>query len=163
MSSRQQTIEYLKFIRSISNGILDGIPEAKLTHLCSPHDNHPMWVLGHLAATDHWIAGNVGATGTTWPDGWNDHFGQGTKPVADGKKYPPAAEVKKVFEANRKAVLAWLEKAPESSLNVSLKEKTSGFANDPIDACLKLGWHEGWHMGQAASVRKALGLKPVMG
>lgn len=163
MSPKQHAASLLKWVRTISEGIVNDIPESSMTKQACPTDNHPLWVLGHIASTDVWIAGMLGISGVAVPESWNGLFGGGSKPKADAKAYPKVAEVRKVFDANRAAVLKWLEAAPDSALTVSLKEKSSGFANDPIDAMFKLAWHEGWHFGQAASVRKALGLKPVMG
>ncbi len=163
MTPRQHANAVLKFARKISMDILKDYPEDKFTWQTSPADNHPTWVLGHLAMTDVWFASNVGAAGTTAPAGWDKLFGGGTKPVNDPKKYPSAAEVKKVFDTNRAAVLNWFEGASEKDLALPLTEKTGGFMTDPVDGILKMAWHEGWHMGQVATLRKALGLPPVMG
>jgi hypothetical protein len=163
MNPRQHAVSLLRFVRSISDGILKGFPDDKLTYQTSPADNHVLWTLGHLASTDVWIAGAVGAQGAAFPETYQPLFGQGSKPVSDPKKYPPLTELRTSFDDNRAAVLAWLESAPDSTLSVNLKDKTGGFASDPIDAALKLAWHEGWHMGQVATLRKALGLPPVMG
>lgn len=163
MTSRQQVIDLLKFVRSISDGILKGFPEDKMTWQTGPEDNHALWVLGHLASTDGWLASMVNAPGTTAPESWQKPFGQGSKPVSDPKQYPSVAELKKAFDENRAAVLKWFETAPESALATPLKDKTGGFMNDPIDGAMKIAWHEGWHMGQVATLRKALGLPSVMG
>ena len=163
MTPRQHANAVLKFTRKISSDILKDYPEAKFTWQNSPADNHPAWVLGHLAMTDAWIAGAVGAKGASVPDGWDKLFGQGSKPVNDPKKYPPVAELKKAFDANRAAVLNWFEAASDKDLAMPLGEKTGGFMTDPVDGMFKLAWHEGWHMGQVATLRKGLGLPPVMG
>lgn len=163
MSSRQQAIDFLKFVRGVSEGILNGIPDDRMTMQAAPTDNHPLWVLGHLASTDVWFAGVLGIPGVTVPDSYNALFGMGSKPVSDRTVYPPVSELRQYFNTSRAAVLKWYESASDAALKTPLTEKTGGFMNDPIDGAMKLGWHEGWHMGQAASVRKALGLKPVMG
>jgi hypothetical protein len=162
MTPKQHAMSLLTWVRTVSESMLKDIPETAMTKLCSPTDNHPLWVLGHLAATDVWIADMVGAKGVTVPESYNKLFGSGTKPVADPKGYPKTAEVKALFDSNRKAILAWLEAATESQLAEPLKEKSGGFATDPIDAMHKIAWHEGWHMGQIATVRKSLNLKPAM-
>lgn len=163
MNPRQHALSLLQFTRKISNDMLNGIPEEKFTFQPCPTDNHVLWVLGHLASTDVWIAGVVGASGVTVPESYKKAFGSGSKPVSSTREYPPVAEVRKLFDGNRAALAKWYEGAPEASLTIPLKDKTGGFAEDPIDAALKLAWHEGWHFGQVASVRKAMGLPPVMG
>lgn len=163
MTPRQHAASLLKFTRAISMGILKDYPEDKYTFQTSPADNHAMWSMMHTAMTDAWIGGVVGIPGVSNPQGWDKLAGGGSKPVNDAKKYPSLAEVKKVFEGNRAAVLAWLEKASDKELTASLKEKTGGFAEDVLDGMFKLSWHEGWHFGQVATLRKALGLPPTMG
>lgn len=163
MSPKQHAVSLLKWVRTISEGMLADMPESAMTKQACPTDNHPLWVLGHIAATDVWIAGMLGIPGVSTPDTYNGLFGGGSKPVADAKVYPKMADVKKLFDSNRAALLAWLEAAPELALAVSLKDKSGGFANDGFDAMFKIAWHEGWHFGQVASVRKSLGLKPLMG
>ena len=59
-------------------------------------------------------------------------------------------------------VLAWLDTADEKVMAIPLKETTGGFADDGTDLCMKLCWHEGWHVGQIATLRRALGLPGVM-
>lgn len=161
MTPRQHAIALLEFTRKISNDILAGIPDDKLTHQPSPTDNHPLWVMGHLAGSDVWIANTLNIPGVDVPESVIKAYGSGSKPSASGN--PPAAVVRKAFDDSRAKVLAWFKAAPDSALAVDLKEKTGGFATDPIDAMFKLSWHEGWHLGQVANVRKSLGLPNVLG
>ena len=163
MTPRQHANAVLKFTRKISTDLLKDYPEAKYTWQTSPSDNHPTWVLGHIALTDAWIGGVLGIKGIANPDGWDKLFGSGSKPVNDPKAYPSIAEVKKTFDTNRAAVVNWLEAAGDTDLAIPLTEKTGGFMTDPIDGMFKLAWHEGWHFGQVATLRKAQGLKPIMG
>jgi len=161
-SQRQQAAGLLRFARKVSSDILRDFPESKYAHQRSPADNHPCWAMGHMVTTDAWMAGVLGIPGVKAPEGWDKLFGSGSKPVSDLKHYPAPAELKRQFEGSRAAILNWLESAPEAALAVSLKEKTGGFAEDPLDAMAKIAWHEGWHFGQVATLRKDLGLPPVM-
>ncbi len=161
MNPRQHAVALLEFTRKVSNDILKGITDDKLTHQPSPTDNHALWVMGHLAATDGWIASTLNIPGVNVPEPVTKAYSGGSKPSPKGN--PPVADVRKAFNEAHAAVVAWLREAPESALTTDLKEKTGGFATDPIDAMLKLSWHEGWHMGQVANVRKALGLPSVLG
>lgn len=161
--SQKHATDVLAFARSLSDSLFKDFPEGNWTHQPSPTDNHALWVLGHLAITDAWYCGVVGASGATMPDGYDAMFGMGSKPVSDSSKYPKPAEVRKLFETNRAALAAWLQSASAAALDQPLKEKTGGFMADAVDGAFKLAWHEGWHAGQLASVRKALGLPRVMG
>lgn len=161
-SPRQKAAGLLRFARKVSNDVLKDFPESKYAHQRTPADNHPFWAMGHMVLTDAWMAGVMGIPGVAAPEGWDKLFGQGSKPVSDPKRYPAPAEMRQHFENSRAAILNWLESAPESALATPLKEKTGGFAEDPLDAMAKIAWHEGWHFGQVATLRKDLGLPPAM-
>lgn len=96
------------------------------------------------------------------PENYNALFGYKSQPQGNVKAYPPFAEVKKNFQAAREALINAAKAASDKSLEQPLGEKGGGFATDGLDALLKGAWHEGWHAGQIAEVRKALGLKPSM-
>ncbi|MEK6703995.1 MAG: DinB family protein [Planctomycetota bacterium] len=162
MQHRQHVVSYLKWVRAISVSLLKDWPQDKFAHQLQPTDNHPIWVMGHLASTDTWIGGLYGIKGTEVPESYSKLFGPGSKP-SEKDAYPSASDVRATFERTRGALLAWLEEAPETVLDASIKEKTGGFADDGWDAMLKLAWHEGLHFGQVATIRKGLGLPPVMG
>jgi hypothetical protein len=163
MTPRQHTLHVLKFVRETSNAFFSGIPDDKWTWQASPTDNHPLWVMGHLAGTDAWFAGVMSIPGITFPNEWQPLFGMGSKPAADRSIYPSVAQVRERYDTNRQLLIEWFEGASEQTLANSLSEKTQGFALDPVDFLLKGAWHEGWHMGQVATARKALGLPNVMG
>lgn len=163
MNHRQHVVSYLKWVRAISISLLKEWPQDKFAHQIQPTDNHPIWVMGHLASTDAWVASMYGIKGAEVPDTYKAMFGPGSKPTTDKNAYPPASDVRATFERTHEALLAWLESAPEAELDASIKEKTGGFADDGWDAMLKLAWHEGLHFGQVATIRKGLGLPPVMG
>lgn len=158
---RHAVIAYLQWVRSISDLTLKDFPADKYTFQTGPQDNHALWVLGHLAGGDCWLGSLVGAPGMPdIPDG-QALFGMGSKPVPDASKYPPLEIVRKAYDQARDALIRWLETASPEALAADLKEKTGGFATDPLDGAMKMAWHEGWHLGQVATLRKALGLKPV--
>ena len=160
---RQLVIAHLEFVRSISDKTLAGFPDDKLCHQRSPVDNHPVWVMGHIASTDMWVGAMLGVTGMTMPEGSDKLFGQGSKPSTNPKDYPPVAEIRKAYTQNRAALLAWYRAATDAQLGASLKEKSGGFVSTALDAALVCAWHEGWHFGQVATLRKDLGLPSAFG
>jgi hypothetical protein len=163
MTPRQHTLNVIKFARETTSAFLAGIPDDMITWQASPTDNHPLWVMGHLASTDAWFAGVLGIAGVSVPDSWQPLFGMNSSPTADLAAYPPIAEVRALYDTNRQLLIEWLEGASEEQLATPLSEKTGGFALDPVDFLLKGAWHEGWHGGQIASARKALGLPRIIG
>jgi len=163
MSTRQHAIDLLKFVRGVTLGVMKDWPSDKLAFQTSPADNHPLWVMGHLANTDAWFAGVLGAPEIALPARYMALFDMGSKPAPDAGAYPPAEELRREFERSRKVILGWAESAPDAAFKADLKEKTGGFASDPLDALFKVAWHEGWHGGQVATLRKALGLPSFIG
>lgn len=159
----KSAVSLLAFTRSVSNMLLADFPAEKATYQPSPTDNHVIWTIGHIAATDRWVANVLNIPGVDVPETYNSLFGGGSVPVGDAKAYPPLAEMRRVYEASRSAVLNWYQSAPAEALKVDLSDKSRGFTSDPIDCLFKLAWHEGWHFGQVASVRKALGLPSKLG
>jgi DinB superfamily len=161
-SVKDRALEMLEWSRARTHDLLKDFPADKACHLPSPSDNHIMWVLGHIALTDEWMNGMLDpAFKSALPESYNQLFGYKTKCNSVAKNYPSLDEVKTHFDNARTALLKAARAADEETLNAPLGEKGGGFATDCIDALIKAAWHEGWHGGQIAGVRKALGLKPV--
>lgn len=160
-TAKQYTDGFVRWTRVITLQLLNDWPADKWTFQRFPGDNHALWVMGHLAVTDAWIASEAGVAGAAVPEAYHKLFGMGSKPSANAADYPSADEVRSVFSEVRGKLLAWYESAGDAQLSASLKEKTGGFANDVLDAFNKIAWHEGWHSGQVATLRRALGLKSI--
>lgn len=160
---RQYAIDLVTFVRSLSESFIKDWPEGKWTYQPSPTDNHPLWVMGHIASTDAWLGGVLSIPGTEVPETYQALFGHGSKPQPMPSAYPAPLDVRAVFARTHAAKMRWLESASDAQLGIDLREKTGKFASDGLDAFLKMAWHEGWHFGQVANVRKALGLPLIMG
>jgi DinB superfamily len=163
MTPRQHALALLTFARNASIGVMKDWPEDKWIAQSTPHDNHPIWVMGHIANTDAWIGGMIGIDMPSLPASYSTMFGMGSKPGNVTRDYPSAAELRGNFEKTRAALVAWIESASEAQLGISLSEKSGNFTSDPVDAALKSAWHEGWHFGQVATIRRALGLPSMFG
>ncbi len=163
VAHRPVALKHYEWVRSVSNLMLADFPADKATFQPASTDNHAAWVLGHIICTDAWMAKELGITGISAPESYGPLFGGGSKPVSDPKAYPPFAELRTQFDATHTSLMNWYRSAPESALTTDLSARSKGFTTDPVDAILKLAWHEGWHFGQVASIRKALGLPSKLG
>ena len=162
MSAKDRTIQMLEWVRARSHDLLKDFPVDKALHQPSKTDNHVVWTLGHLALTDEWLHSMIDpGFKSALPETYSKLFGHQTKCEGDPKKYPSLAEVKKAFDAAHTALIKAARAASDQVLSASLKEKSGGFAEDGLDALSKGVWHEGWHGGQIAGIRKNLNLKPV--
>lgn len=161
MTTRAHLIDLMQFTRMMFLKAINDWPADKLTYQTGPEDNHLIWTVGHLATTDAWLGSVLKIPGTEVPEAYQALFGMGSKPQSDPKAYPPFAEVRGYLDGCRSAVRNWLETADEKALAVPLKEATGGFANDGIDMLMKICWHDGWHLGQVTTLRRALGLPSI--
>ena len=163
MDIKSRAKGYLDFTRQGTLKYLEGIPEGKYTYQPWAGANHVLWNLGHIAATDMFaIAALKGASG--FPTGpYDSIFGMGSTPVDDPSKYPPIKEVRDYLDGQRRELLALLERKSEADLLKPTEGDMAQFAPDAAGVLFSLGWHEGMHAGQIVAIRKALGLKPIMG
>lgn len=161
MHIRDHLIAHLVTARGVTDKLIDGMPDDALTHQTCPTDNHALWTMGHLAGADCFFGGMCGAK-THQPDTYQALFGMKSKP-GPRHLYPPVQAVRDTYKATRAALLDWLRNASDADLCQDLREKSGGFVTDPVSAMMIAAWHEGWHGGQIASIRKALGLPPVFG
>ncbi|MBX3357971.1 MAG: DinB family protein [Phycisphaeraceae bacterium] len=162
-ASRDRAVTSLRFAHTMLVDMIKDFPLDKVTFQASPTDNHVLWTIGHLAATYAWFATALGVSAPALPPEFNTLFGSGTKPVPDANAYPPFAEVRKAFDASFDAMLAGALSLPDAMLTAPCAVDTGGFCRDRLDALEKAAWHEGWHSGQVSGIRRALGIKPLMG
>jgi len=159
--SKPHMVEFLEFAHSM---ILKATkwPDDAVTAQAAGQPNHCLWTLGHLAATYEWTSGLLDGKPTVLPERYAGLFGMGSAPSADAGSYPPIAEVRGHFTAAHKRMMAAAKAASEAELGDSLKEVTRGFASTKMDLLYKMAWHDGWHLGQLTTLRKHLGLPPIL-
>lgn len=163
MDIKTRVKAYLDFTRQWTLNYLEGISEDRYTYQPWPGANHVLWNLGHIAASDTFgIAALKGSTDT--PTGpYDGIFGMGSTPVDDTSKYPPIKKVRHDLDDQRRELLSLLEGMSEADLLKPTEGDMAQFAPDIAGVLFTLAWHEGVHAGQIVAIRKALGLKPVMG
>lgn len=160
---RDRALALLEFAHGQTRTLIRDFPHDKLTHQPSPTDNHALWTIGHLATGYAWFKSLLDGKMHPLPETYNALFGMGSKPVSDPKVYPPFEQVSKHSEEAYAALLAAARAQTDADLVAPTAADAHGFARDRLDAIEKTAWHEGWHAGQLAGIRKALGLKPTIG
>jgi hypothetical protein len=148
MSQRQRPIDALKFAHYMTLSLLKDFPEDKVCHQPCPTDNHLVWSVGHLAATYAWMLSLLGRPASV-PESYTS--------------YPSLSVAREVMESEYQTFLNAIAELPETQLSQPLAKDAGAFAKDAIELVDRAAWHEGWHSGQISSVRRALGLKGVMG
>lgn len=162
MDAKTGAINALRMSRGIFNQLIDGFPADKAAFQPAPTDNHLLWMLGHMPYGYVYFAEVLGGKIDAPPEAWKPLFNAGSKPVGDPSKYPPMAELKKVFDSSFEQFMAIVEKMPVEDLGKP-PAIPADWLTERLAALHAVVWHEGWHGGQFANVRKALNLPPIMG
>lgn len=154
---------FVRFAHKILADMAAGIPD---DHACAQLPgaiNHKLWTLGHLAHTNQWFACLIDGQPMTLPAEWEALFGMGSTPSADPAAYPPIADIRAALDASVDRLCAAIESMTAEDLSSPTAFDGAGFVHDRLDSALKAAWHKGWHLGQLAALRKALGIPPMLG
>lgn len=168
MTSVKHAVELMKFSHGMLDKMLDTVPADKCLHQHHPTSNHVIWTLGHLASTYAWLATTIDPKAGEKVDAFNlpasyaKLFGGGSKPNGDASAYPSLTEARKRYNDAFAGYLKMVENLPEADAWTPSAIDTGGFTSSKIDGAYKCAWHDGWHLGQIADLRRALGLPPIM-
>ncbi len=163
MTTKEHALRILNFSRQFFNDLLEGVPADKLLHSPVPGGNHALWIIGHLAVTDDFFADMVDGQGQKLPQRYRELFDLGSTPTANEADYPPVSEIREQFAAARQRLISAYEAADEDTLSQPLPQELSNFAPNKLGLPLTQAWHEGIHTGQLSSIRRSLGIKPLVG
>ncbi len=118
------------------------------------------WQVGHMATAQYGLA--LGATRggqpgdlEVLPESYRKLFGRGTHVLA-AHEYPPAAEVRAVFDRVNEYVLAEVPKLADDQLDLPSYVKLSR-ATTRFEALTFCSLHEMLHAGQVGLLRRMLG------
>lgn len=125
--------------------------------------NHALWSLGHLTCTHDWLAGLLDGKPSQLPADYNALFNMGSQPQNDASKYPSWESVQRAYQAAFARLYAAVGAMNDAQLDQPCSGETYGFATDKLDALHKGAWHMGWHSGQVADVRRAMGMPGLYG
>ena len=157
-----RVIDLVKFARKTLDEMASGIPDSRATEQLPGASNHKLWTYGHLATATDWFAGLIDGKPTSIPESYQGLFGMGSAPKPNAAAYPPLGEVRAVADASFRRVLDALSVLSDRDLFAPVEGDGAGFATDKLDAAVKGLWHEGWHLGQLAALRRGMGLPPMM-
>lgn len=155
-------LQSLRFTRGATRMMLDGITPEQICAQPGPCVNHALWTVGHLAVTDDYFIGEFAGQKASLA-AWNDLFGMGSTPTSDATKYPSLAEIMKVFDERRAVLEKWIGALTAAQLATTTPEAWRPYAPMLGDIPFFVAWHEGYHQGELAVLRKALGLARAFG
>lgn len=153
----------LAFSDQFTLQLIEDMRDLPLTQPTPRGGNHPLWVLGHLAAAEALIPQVL--LGEPDPlEHWRDLFSFGSEPTADPARYPTFDEVLRTYRTLRARNLALLDQIGEGGLDRPTKSPPPGLEQlfDTVGkAFLVTALHQMNHRGQVADARRAAGREPV--
>jgi hypothetical protein len=150
----------LRTARRITLGLVEDVPRPRWTWQPVPGANHVAWTLVHLVVADDWGPASLGDPERRFAH--YERFLEGG-PQDDPARYPDPDELLQALGQAHERLLGRLGTLQEADLDRPLTGPLSRYAPDVGTVLHSHIWHEGFHAGQIAVIRKALGLPPRFG
>jgi len=171
MTPRDVLAESVTTCKALVARYLAGFDDSTRTGQAANLPNHLAWSLGHCALTMHRVAERVDAKPPlaahfAGPGGPPSAFNAeavafGSRPASDPAAYPTLPRCVEIFNAACDRLAATVRSASDAQLNQVIKW-------GPIEApwwslVLRMTFHNGFHTGQIADLRRALGFRSIFG
>jgi hypothetical protein len=138
---------------------LDGLAGDDLWRRPTPHNNPLLWVFGHIVATR---ATMLGLLGDPFDTGWGDLFTRGAA-LQEPSRYPSREAIDSVHRQVVDRLKAKFASMTDADLAAPATVKQLPGAKTVADQLAFLAFHESYHVGQLAYIRKSLGHSAVAG
>jgi hypothetical protein len=165
MSRLESAVEQIVFARAYTVRLLGAVEEKDWFRQPPGGVTHVAWQVGHLAMAQYRLG--LERTRGRRPgdeDLISDHFlalfGRDSVPDADPSRYPPAAEVRAVFDRVHRRLLEELPALPEEELDRPVL-KPHPLVKTKLWSLLWCAQHEMVHAGQVGLLRRQLGYPPL--
>lgn len=138
---------------------LEGLTFEELHRRGSVHTNSMLWIAGHVTLYRHRLLGIVGEE-LEFP--WTDLFARGSEPAAPDR-YPEAADIIRSWDTVAQHIERRLPQVEEEEWSRPSPRPYPVQDQTLRGAVCFLGFHEAYHLGQMAYVRRILGRPRVTG
>lgn len=156
----QSHAQLLSVHASLVARAVDGLTPEELLRRPGEHGNPMLWIAAHLVATR---GGLIKMLGGAWAEPvWAADFVRG-QARPDGTGYPPAAEVLATLTASTGALNAALEVMTEAQWAAPSPRSWPVADKSMRGAIAFFVFHEGYHVGQLAYLRRWLGHPGLVG
>lgn len=147
------TVQLMGISRVLYDKATDGLDEKALHAQVGARNNSIHWIAGHLAN----VRGGLAAvTGLAWRSEWDRFFARGT----DGRipnEAPTLAEIRERFARVSDDLTKRFESLTDAELAAPFPRKLPMPDPSLRAAIAFLAYHESYHIGQMAYIRKWLG------
>jgi hypothetical protein len=180
MESRDLLAESVLMTKNLLARYLAGFDETTRTRQAPGMPNHVAWNLGHCALTMHRIAnmflsdppssaGPVPDTDFITGDAAKgdaqrfdtESVSFGSQPTDEPGKYPSLARSAQIYDAACDRLAAVIRAAPESKLTQTVSWGPTGMQAPLWAMATRMVFHNGFHTGQVADLRRALGFRSI--
>jgi uncharacterized damage-inducible protein DinB len=138
---------------------IDGLTAEEWNARPCETSNSMLWIVGHLVWARSMVLRSLGAP---WTKPWLAEFARGKK-LSDDAQYPSSQEMILAWNEASAALTAALEAAPAQTLSASAGERSPSFDGTIGGLVNFLAYHEAYHGGQAAYLRRWLGKDGIAG
>jgi uncharacterized damage-inducible protein DinB len=161
----QALIQSLDLARRRTLALVADLTDEQLTAQPASAENHPAWTLGHLFLLDAYLADFLEPDDApTLDERWVRVYGPDSMPSADASVYMTKAELLERLDTVRAVVIGAIAALPDEALMEELPEHAPGPELPSYHhLILHALWHEGYHAGQLAAWRRAMGLPAPRG
>ena len=164
MSRVQAIIDPIIKARAYTEDLLSQVPLDDWFRQPSEGITHVAWQVGHIAVAEYALAlkrirGVRDEDAELMPSDFPQAFGKGSIPASDPSRYPSAQEIQDVFERIHLQVLAELAVLPEAVLDEPTDPHPMFVTKQ--GALQWAGYHEVFHTGQIALLRRLFGHEPL--
>ena len=173
LGTRQATLaRVVRLSKGLAERFFVGFDDHNRTRQAPGLPNHLAWNLGHLALTMHRAIEKLdGSTPpesdfVAGPSGDADRFGIesvsfASVPSDDPGTYPAVSRARAIFDAAIERLAATVERATDAQLETLVA--WGGGQTPWADLVARMAFHNGVHTGQIIDLRRALGMKGVLG
>lgn len=138
---------------------LDGVAAHDLWQRPAPTGNPMLWIAGHIVQTRALV---LALLGDEFDTGWGDLFARGTA-IGERSRYPSRADIDAVHRRVIDRLRMRFAALTDADLSAPAKGQQLPGAKTLGDQLAFLAFHESYHIGQLAYVRKALGHSAIAG
>lgn len=153
----------LAVIFSANDGLItravDGLTADELWHRPSDHSNPMHWLVGHIVHTRAFV---LRLLGEEYRTGWGEIFRRGAS-LGERRDYPELAAIDRVRADISSRIRTQLSTATDDVLARPATMQLPGGTKTIADQIGFLAFHESYHVGQLAYIRKLLGHSGIAG
>jgi DinB superfamily len=138
---------------------LNGLTPEQLQSRPGEDSSPPIWIAGHMTTARGLLASLLGAT---WQDPWAGAFKRGSS-SKDTSRFPSVENILQEWTSVSHLLSDTFPKVTPEQLAAKAKEGTPSFDGTLAGTVAVLTFHEAYHLGQLAYIRKWLGLGQMRG